>query len=111
MKNPLEYWKKIILEEDWHKFYNAKEKSLSKEDNFVQTDFRIKYKNDRIIWLNCIGDTVKDENGLPSTFAGIITINRKNNKIDPVTNLPVINEFFKDLKNKIENLPKKLNLI
>lgn len=110
IKDPMEYWKKIILEEDWEKFYESNEKFMSGRESFHHVDFRIRNNKNEIVWLKCVGNMMKDKNGVPSTFVGMISLHEKNNKIDPTTRLFVIEEFFKSLEAKLENPPENIGV-
>ena len=109
--NPMKYWKEIILEEDWEKFYESNEKFMSGKESFHHGDFRIRNNKNEIVWLKCIGNMMKDKSGIPSTFVGMISLHEKNNKIDPVTRLFVIEEFFKSLEAKLENPPENIGVL
>ena len=109
-KNPTSYWKKIIIKEDWDKFYKSYENFTSGKTTSHHVDFKVSVKN-KIIWLNCVGNVIKDKEGTPSTFVGIISIHEKNNKIDPVTKLCVAEEFFLSLNKKLKTSPKNLGVI
>lgn len=109
--NPMKYWKKIILEEDWEKFYESNERIMSGKESFHHVDFRIRNDKNEIVWLKCIGNMMKDRSGIPSTLVGMISLHEKNNKIDPVTRLFVIEEFFKFLEAKLENSPKNIGVL
>ena len=109
--NPMKYWKEIILEEDWEKFYESNEKFMSGKESFHHVDFRIRNNKNEIVWLKCIGNMMKDKSGIPSTFVGMISLHEKNNKIDPVTRLFVIEEFFKSLEAKLENPPENIGVL
>lgn len=110
VKNPMNYWKKIIVKEDWDRFYKSNEEFMSGKTTSHHVDFKVNIKN-KIVWLNCVGNVIKDKKGIPSTFVGIISIHEKNNKIDPVTKLCVIEEFFLSLNKKLENPPKNLGVV
>lgn len=110
VNDSLKYWKKAVLEEDWEKFYRAIENFISGKEIFQQLDFRI-LNNNKIVWLKYMGNVVKDQKGKPSTLVGAISLNDKNNKIDPTTKLFMIDEFFNSLKVKIENCPKNIGVL
>ena len=84
---------------------------MSGKESFHHVDFRIRNKKNEIVWLKCIGNMMRDKNGIPSTFVGMISLHEKNNKIDPVTRLFVIEEFFKSLEAKLENPPENLGVL
>ena len=109
-KNPTDYWKKIIVKEDWDKFYKSYKNFTSGKTTSHHVDFKVNVKN-KIIWLNYVGNVIKDKEGIPSTFVGIISIHEKNNKIDSVTKLCVAEEFFLSLNKKLKNSPENLGVI
>lgn len=96
IEDPIKYWKNIILEEDLEKFYKLNENFMSGKESFYHVDFRIRNKKNEIVWLKCIGNMMRNKNGIPSTFVGMISLHEKDNKIDPVTRLFIIEEFFKN---------------
>lgn len=109
VKDPMKDWEKIILKEDWEKFSKANDEFMNGKDSF-RVDFKVN-SDDKILWLNYVGNMIKDKNGIPSTFVGIISLHENNNKIDPVTKLFVAEEFFNSLNKKMENPPKNLGII
>ena len=111
IKNPMKYWKNIVLEEDWENFYKSTKKFINGKVSFQSIDFRIKNKQNKVMWLKFIGNIVKDENNIPSTFVGAICLYERKNKIDSTTKLPVIEEFFKSLENKLKNPLKNIGIL
>ena len=111
IKNPMKYWKNIVLEEDWENFYKSTKKFINGKVSFQSIDFRIKNNQNKVMWLKFIGNIVKDENNIPSTFVGAICLYERKNKIDSTTKLPVIEEFFKSLENKLSNPTKNIGIL
>ena len=111
IKNPMKYWKNIVLEEDWENFYKSTKKFINGKVSFQSIDFRIKNNQNKVMWLKFIGNIVKDENNIPSTFVGAICLYERKNKIDSTTKLPVIEEFFKSLENKLKNPLKNIGIL
>lgn len=111
IKNPMKYWKNIVLEEDWENFYKSTKKFINGKVSFQSIDFRIKNNQNKIMWLKFIGNIVKDENNIPSTFVGAICLYERKNKIDSTTKLLVIEEFFKSLENKLSNPTKNIGIL
>ena len=111
IKDPMKYWKNIVLEEDWENFYKSTKKFINGKVSFKSIDFRIRNNQNKIMWLKFIGNTVKDENNIPSTFVGAICLYERKNKIDSTTKLPVIEEFFKSLENKLSNPTKNIGIL
>lgn len=111
IKDPMKYWKNIVLEEDWENFYKSTKKFINGKVSFQSIDFRIKNNQNKIMWLKFIGNIVKDENNIPSTFVGAICLYERKNKIDSTTKLPVIEEFFKSLENKLKNPLKNIGIL
>ena len=110
VKNPLHYWEKLVLKEDWDKFYRSVVEFRTGENSYQCLDFRVN-SNNKILLISCVGNLIKDKDGVPSTFVGIISIHEKNNKIDSVTKLCVAEEFFLSLNKKLKNSPENLGVI
>lgn len=111
VKDPMVYWKNIVLEEDWEKFYTSNEDFMLGKESFYHVDFRIKNNNNEVIWFKYIGNVVKDKAGVPSTFVGMISLHERNTKIDPTTKLFTIKEFFKSLDSKIKSSPNNIGVL
>ena len=110
VKNPLHYWEKLVLKEDWDKFYRSVVEFRTGENSYQCLDFRVN-SNNKILLISCVGNLIKDKDGVPSTFVGIISIHENRSKIDPVTELYMIGDFFNSLNKKLKNSPKNLSVV
>ena len=110
VKNPLHYWEKLVLKEDWDKFYRSVVEFRTGENSYQCLDFRVN-SNNKILLISCVGNLIKDKDGVPSTFVGIISIHENRSKIDPVTELYMIGDFFNSLNKKLKNSPKNLIVV
>ena len=97
MENPLPFWKEIIHPDDWERFYRSKA-------DYHSVEFRAKKYDGEYAWIRCRGQLIRDEDGEPCLFAGIMKLMGQQNKIDPLTQLWNHAEFTKVLeKNVNEN--------
>ncbi len=62
--------------------HNCKYRALNKYGNYV--------------WVECKGSVIKDGDGAPAVFAGIMTRLDGQNKYDFLTNLMTLNEFYQN---------------
>lgn len=111
IKNPLNEWKKVILPEDWKKFYNANISIITGEATSHSIDFRVISKSGKILGLRCSGKVIKDEKGIPSTFGGVISVYNRRNRVDQLTNLLTIEEFPKEFEKKQKSNPTNMAMI
>ena len=109
--NPLEEWKKVILPEDWERFYNANMNIVTGKTTSHSVDFRVNCKDGKILGLRCSGKVIKDKNNIPSTFGGVISVYGKRNKVHELTNLLTIGEFPKGFAKKLKENPENLAMI
>lgn len=102
MQNPFTYWKSIIVESDWKKFQESTLNVLKGESKYQNIEFRVKDIKGNIIWLRKKSIIIRDDLGGTVTIVGNISFLGKQNKIDPITGLMKITEFFKDFNKRLE---------
>ncbi|WP_300360985.1 bifunctional diguanylate cyclase/phosphodiesterase [Fusobacterium sp.] len=102
MQNPFTYWKNIIVESDWKKFQESTLNVLKGESKYQNIEFRVKDVKGNITWLRKKSVVIRDEFGSTVTIVGNISFLGKQNKIDPITGLMKITEFFKNFNKKLE---------
>lgn len=102
LQNPYTYWKNIVVESDWKKFQESTLNLLKGENKYQNIEFRVKDIKGNIVWLKRKSIIVRDKSGKPITLVGNISFLGKQNKIDPVTGLMKITEFFKNFNKTIE---------
>lgn len=56
--------------------------------------YRVMNRFGKYVWLECKGTMLKDENGEPCTFAGLMTRLDRQNKYDTLTGIPTKYEFY-----------------
>lgn len=102
-EDPYSFWKNIIDTKDWKKFNLSLSGLLNGEYDYNTIEFRIKDSKGKNIWLRHKGNIIRDENNEPSIFVGLITVLGKQNKIDNVTGLFKITEFFENFNEKLKD--------
>ena len=105
--NPYIFWKKIIFKDDWNKFYQSTKKLLRGETDTQDIEFRAKDISGKYVWLGRKGTVIKNEDGEPMTFVGVISFLNKKNRIDNLTGLMKITEFYKRITEKINKFQDK----
>lgn len=104
MENPLPFWKEIIHPDDWERFYRSNVEIGENKTDYHFVEFRAKKYDGEYAWIRCRGQLIRDEDGEPCLFAGIMKLMGQQNKIDPLTQLWNHAEFTKVLeKNVNEN--------
>lgn len=104
MENPLPFWKEIIHPDDWERFYRSNVEIGENKADYHSVEFRAKKYDGEYAWIRCRGQLIRDEDGEPCLFAGIMKLMGQQNKIDPLTQLWNHAEFTKVLeKNVNEN--------
>lgn len=107
VENPDVFWKKIIFKDDWNNFYQSTEKLLKGESDSQDIEFRAKDISGKYIWLGRKGTVIKNKNDEPMTFVGVISFLNRKNRIDNLTGLMKISEFYKKINEKIDNFQDK----
>ena len=103
VKDPINYWKKIIHKDDWERFYESNIQTFNGELNHHIVEYRAKNRRGEWVWLRCRGTVVKDDNGENSLFAGFISNLGRKNKVDHQTGLFNKFEFQNQIEAYVEN--------
>lgn len=104
MEDPLPFWKEIIHPDDWERFYKSNMEIGENKTDYHFVEFRAKKYDGEYAWIRCRGQLIRDEDGEPCLFVGIMKLMGQQNKIDPLTQLWNHAEFTKELeKNVNEN--------
>lgn len=102
VENPLPHWKKLVHPDDWERFYKSNmELGRDGKDSHL-VEFRARNRRGEYVWIKCRGQLMRDEQGEPSLFAGIMTLLGRQNKVDSLTQLLNRSEFVKALNRGIE---------
>lgn len=102
VENPLPYWKEIIHPDDWERFYKSNMEIGENRADYHSVEFRARKRDGEYAWLRCRGQLIRDEEGEPCLFAGIIKLLGQQNKIDPLTQLLNHVEFTKQLEKNVK---------
>lgn len=103
IEHPADVWSEKIHEEDRQAFMEANQEIADDRCDEHCVEYRARNKNGEWVWLRCRGHLMRDEQGKPSLFAGIITNLAKKNKIDHLTGLLNRYEFESYVKKCIED--------
>lgn len=103
MRNPLEYWRKIVHPDDWERFYKSNVEIGENKRDAHYVEFRAKMKDGEYKWIRCRGYLIRDEYGDPALFAGIMHCMGEQNEVDPLTQLFNEHMFCKKIRRSIEN--------
>lgn len=103
MTNPLPYWRMVVHPEDWERFYRSNAEVGDEKTDYHSVEFRALQVNGEYQWLRCRGYLMRDEDGEPTLFAGIMYKLEKENKIDGTTSLYSIHEFSRRFDTFIRN--------
>lgn len=102
MENPLPFWKEIIHPDDWERFYRSNVEIGENKADYHSVEFRAKKYDGEYAWIRCRGQLIRDEDGEPCLFAGIMKLMGQQNKIDPLTQLWNHAEFTKELEKNVK---------
>lgn len=102
MEDPLPFWKEIIHPDDWERFYRSNVEIGENKTDYHFVEFRAKKYDGEYAWIRCRGQLIRDEDGEPCLFAGIMKLMGQQNKIDPLTQLWNYAEFTKELEKNVK---------
>lgn len=97
VENPLPFWKELIHPDDWERFKKVNMELGKCEKDSHLIEFRARNRRGKYIWLRCRGQLMRDPEGAPALFAGIMTPLGRQNKVDPLTQLLNRSQFVNDL--------------
>lgn len=97
VENPLPFWKELIHPDDWERFKKVNMELGKCEKDSHLIEFRARNRRGEYIWLRCRGQLMRDPEGAPALFAGIMTPLGRQNKVDPLTQLLNRSQFVNDL--------------
>ncbi len=87
-------WEEHIHPED-RALYEADINGVfSGEKNRHECQYRAMNRYGEYVWLECKGSVIKDKNGMPIIFAGLMTRLDGQNKYDSLTGLPTAHELY-----------------
>ncbi len=99
VENAAAFWSELIYPEDIEDFLASNQEIADGRAESHNIEYRAKNVRGEWIWLRCRGNMIRDEQGSPNLFAGIISNLGKQRQIDPMTGLD--NKFaFEDLVKK-----------
>ena len=102
MEDPLPFWKEIIHPDDWERFYRSNVEIGENKTDYHFVEFRAKKYDGEYAWIRGRGQLIRDEDGEPCLFAGIMKLMGQQNKIDPLTQLWNHAEFTKELEKNVK---------
>lgn len=101
--NPLPLWKDIVHPEDWERFFKANVEVGVDGKDYHYVEFRAKTCKGNYVWMRCRGSLMRDEEGRPNIFAGMMSQLEKESRVDSVTNIYNQNELKKRVEKNIQD--------
>jgi len=87
VENAAAFWSDLIHPDDEQGFMESNQEIADGRTDYHCIEYRAKNKDGEWIWLRCRGKMVRDENGNPGLFAGMITNLGGKNQLDHMTGL------------------------
>lgn len=89
-----EIWVYYIHPDDRDIYLQDIQEVLGGKKDFHNCQYRAMNRYGNYVWLECKGHVIRDENGKPEIFAGLMTRLDGQNKYDTLTNLKTLYEFY-----------------
>lgn len=102
IKDPLPYWKEIVHPDDWDRFYQSNISIGENGNDNHLVEFRALSREGEYQWLKCRGYLVRDEEGEPAVFAGVLSKLDRKPRIDKLTSLYTSSVLAEDFAKMIE---------
>ena len=93
MENAAELWMAKIHPDDRGRYLKDIQDVFTGVKTHHSCEYRARSQAGDYVWLECRGTMMKNEQGEPWLFAGMMTRLDARNKIDPLTGLPTMREF------------------
>ena len=94
-------WAKRIHPDDFPVYLEDFEKMANHVSAYHDCEYRMLNADGEYVWVNCKGYMTYDNEGQMDFFAGFVTNLGVRNKIDPVTEMWTIQEFRRDVENRL----------
>lgn len=113
VENAAAFWGDIIHPHDEKGFLESNQEIADGRTEYHDIEYRAKNVRGEWIWLRCRGKMVRDEQGIPNLFAGMISNLGRKDQIDHMTGLYNRFEFEGDVKKYLvdENGTKDLGIM
>lgn len=98
VENAAAFWGEIIHPHDEKGFLESNQEIADGRADYHDIEYRARNIRGEWIWLRCRGKMVRDEQGVPNLFAGMITNLGRKDRIDHMTGLYNRFEFEGDVK-------------
>lgn len=86
-------WIDYIYPDDREEYKEDLIATITGRKQMHNVQYRARNKYGEYVWVECRGSVIKNENGEPIVFAGIMTRLDNQNKYDNLTKLPTVYEF------------------
>ena len=94
-------WGKRIHPDDFPIYLEDFENMANQVSAYHDCEYRMRNAEGEYVWVNCKGYMTYDDEGQMDFFAGFVTNLGVRNKIDPVTEMWTIQEFRRDIENRL----------
>lgn len=98
VKNAAAFWGGLIHPHDEAYFLESNQNIADGREDYHNIEYRARNVKGEWIWLRCRGKMIRNEDGRPGLFAGMISNLGKRNRIDHMTGLYNKYEFEGDIK-------------
>ncbi len=98
LRDAAAFWSGLIHPHDKGEFLSSNQEIADGREDYHNIEYRAKNVDGRWIWLRCRGKMIRDEEGRPELFAGMLTNLGKKNQVDYNTGLYNKYEFEKNMK-------------
>lgn len=104
VENAAAFWGELIHPHDAKKFLESNQEIADGRADYHSIEYRAKNVHGEWIWLRCRGKMLRDSQGTPDLFAGMIINLGKKNQIDHMTGLYNRFEFEGNIKKYLVNV-------
>lgn len=94
-------WGKRIHPDDLPAYLKDFENMANHISPYHDCEYRMRNADGEYVWVNCKGYVTYDDEGQMDFFAGFVTNLGVRNKIDPVTEMWTVQEFRRDVENRL----------
>lgn len=98
-------WANLVHPHDRQAFLESNQEVADGNTQNHHVEYRAMNRKGDWVWLRCRGYMIKDGNGKPDLFAGIVTNLGKKNRIDHITGIYNKFQFEEEINTRIETRP------
>lgn len=95
-------WGELIHEKDKKRYYDSIDEMMSGQTDVHNVEYQIRNRKNEYVWVHCRGLLTRNEDSIPTMFAGVVTPVGSKGKVDQTTGLFTQEECKRRIESYLE---------